>query len=84
METGKKLKKIWVVLGGEQHEGGSVVGVFRKKKKAVEKALAQKTYFAGGWTQIACKDIENQIKDSLDRLAKAQASLRAASRDDEA
>ncbi|HUU89438.1 MAG TPA: hypothetical protein VMX17_17020 [Candidatus Glassbacteria bacterium] len=54
METSKKLKRVWVVLGGEQRydEGGDVVGVFRKKKKAIKKALAQETYSAGGWTQI--------------------------------
>jgi hypothetical protein len=27
---------------------------------------------------LECKDIEGQIKDSIDRLAKAQAALRAA------
>jgi len=43
--------KVYVVELGERYQGGSVVGIFRIKKKAIQTALAQKTDFPGGWKE---------------------------------
>jgi hypothetical protein len=42
---------VYIVLHGEQHEGGSVVSVHVTRKSAVDTALKQKCCFAGGWTE---------------------------------
>lgn len=41
--------KVFIVENGEQHEGGSIVGVFLDRDKAIEIALKTRTCFGGGW-----------------------------------
>lgn len=41
--------KIYIVLTGEAHEGGSVEGVYMQREDAIKMALFVKTYFPGGW-----------------------------------
>ncbi len=45
------MSTVYVVLKGEAHEGGSVIGVFYNEKVARELATAQETHFEGGWSQ---------------------------------
>ena len=47
-----KIRKVWVVLNGEMHEGGSVVSVHDSKNKAVKAALAVHPHFDGGWEPL--------------------------------
>jgi hypothetical protein len=44
-----QMSTVWIAMRGENHEGGAVLGVFNSKTAARERALAEKTYFAGGW-----------------------------------
>jgi len=46
------MKYIWVVLHGERCEGGTVTGIYKKKRDARKKALFTDTCFEGGWTLI--------------------------------
>ena len=43
------MKVVWLVTHGEYGEGRTPVSVWERKKKAIKAALAQTTYFPGGW-----------------------------------
>ena len=43
---------VYVVEHGEQHEGGSVEGVYTTKKSAINAALSHRCCFEGGWTPL--------------------------------
>lgn len=45
----KKIKKVYIILHGEQGEGGDVYGVLSDRKKAVKCAMEIKPCFPGGW-----------------------------------
>ena len=45
----KDTGTVWIVSNGEQHEGGSVSGVYDSKEKAIENALKVPCHFDGGW-----------------------------------
>lgn len=40
---------VYIVMHGEQHEGGSIVSVHKTKDGAVEAALSVEACFEGGW-----------------------------------
>lgn len=48
----KRKRKVWVVSNGENHEGGTVVGVYSSKELAVKKALEVPPHFDGGWEPL--------------------------------
>jgi hypothetical protein len=51
--------KVYIVLHGEQCEGGSVVSVHKTEKSAVKAALNVRCCFAGGWVLYSPLSWEN-------------------------
>jgi len=52
-----KVRKVWIVIKGEKHEGGSVEGVYATKNKAVNEAMKVSCSFGGGWSPIMNEEL---------------------------
>lgn len=48
--------RVWAVVSGEMHEGGTVTGVFSSRESAVAAALQTRCCFDGGWQQDNASD----------------------------